>query len=88
MNAEELMEALRNESDFLKIDTVKSLGEIKDLLFNKLRINNALHGDYPLTTVEYTRMMIENEKKQSRDDSAKRIHSLEELLSVAKFASL
>ena len=88
MNAEELMEALRNESDFLKKDTVKSLSEIKDLLFNKLRINNALHGDYPLTTVEYIRMMIENEKKQRQDGFAKRIKNLDELLSTAKLISL
>jgi hypothetical protein len=81
MNTEELMEGLKK-------DIVKSLGEIKDLLFNKLRLNNALHGDYPLTTVEYIRMMIENEKKQRQDDSAKRIKNLDELLSTAKLISL
>ena len=81
MNAEELMEAL-------KTDIVKSLSEIKDLLFNKLRINNALHGDYPLTTVEYIRMMIENENKERQDGFAKRIKNLDELLSTAKLISL
>ena len=81
MNAEEPMEAL-------KTDIVKSLSEIKDLLFNKLRINNALHGDYPLTTVEYIRMMIENENKERQDGFAKRIKNLDELLSTAKLISL
>jgi hypothetical protein len=51
-------------------------------LHNELK-NNALHGN-PLTTPEYIRMMIDNEKKTGQKGSAERIKSLQELLPLAK----
>lgn len=83
MDAEELVTALRNDVDLLKKEMIKTIDDIK-VLHNELT-NNALHGN-PLTTPEYIRMMIENEKKTDQEGSAERIKSLQELLPLAKMA--
>jgi hypothetical protein len=83
MDAEELVTALRNDLDLLKKEIIKTIDDIK-VLHNELK-NNALHGN-PLTTPEYIRMMIENEKRECQKGSAERIKTLEELLPLAKMA--
>ena len=79
MDAEELVTALRNDLDLLKKDIVKSIDLIKEL-------NHCLKQDAgnPLTTPEYIRMMIENEKRECQKGSAERIKTLEELLPLTK----
>jgi hypothetical protein len=81
MDAEELVAALKWEVNILKKEIVKAIDEIKNL-HNKLK-KNALHGN-PLTTPEYIRMLIDNERKEHTDGFAERIKSLEELLPLAK----
>ncbi|XP_046457495.1 uncharacterized protein LOC124204467 [Daphnia pulex] len=81
MDAEELVIALKKDVDILKKDIVKAIDDIK-VLHNELK-RNALHGN-PLTTPEYIRMMIENEKNERKDGFTVRIKSLEELLPLAK----
>lgn len=81
MDAEELVTALRNDLDLLKKDIVKGIDLIKEL--NNCLKQDALHGN-PLTTPEYIRMMIENEKRECQKGSAERIKTLEELLPLAK----
>jgi hypothetical protein len=83
MDAEELVTALRNDVDILKKEIIKTIDDIK-VLHNELK-NNALLGN-PLTTPEYIRMMIDNEKKTGQEGSAERIKSLQELLPLAKMA--
>jgi hypothetical protein len=65
----------------LKKNIVKAIDEIKNL-HNKLK-KNALHGN-PLTTPEYIRLLIDNERTEHKDGFAERIKSLEELLLLAK----
>jgi hypothetical protein len=84
MDAEGLVTALRNDLNILKTDIVKSIDLIKELN-NRLK-KNALHGN-PLTTPEYIRMMIENEKRECQKGLAERIKSLEELLLLAKLTN-
>ncbi|EFX78114.1 hypothetical protein DAPPUDRAFT_53485 [Daphnia pulex] len=81
MDAEGLVTALKKEVDILKKEIIKTIDEIK-VLHNELK-RNALHGN-PLTTTEYIRMMIENEKSECQKGSAERIKSLEELLPLAE----
>jgi hypothetical protein len=81
MDAEELVAALKSDVNILKKNIVKAIDEIKNL-HNKLK-KNALHGN-PLTTPEYIRMLIDNEKAEHKDGFAERIKSLEELLPLAK----
>jgi hypothetical protein len=81
MDAEGLVKDLKKEVDILKKDFVKTIDEIK-VLHNELK-RNALHGN-PLTTPEYIRMMIDNEKNERKDGFEKRMESLKELLPLAK----
>jgi hypothetical protein len=81
MNAEQLVEALRKDVDDQKKKIVKEIDEIKDLHNSLKKI--ALHGN-PLSTPEYIRMLIENEKNEHQEGYKERIKNLEELLPFAK----
>jgi hypothetical protein len=81
MDAEGLVTALKNDVEIQKKNIVESIDIIKEI--NNCLKRNALRGN-PLTTPEYIRMMIDNEKNERKDGFAIRIKSLEELLPLAK----
>ncbi len=81
MNAEQLVEELRKDVEDRKKKIVKQIDEIKDL-HNSLKMI-ALHGN-PLSTPEYIRMMIDNEKNEHQEGYEERIKNLGELLPLAK----
>jgi hypothetical protein len=81
MNAEQLVEALRKDVEDQKKKIVKEIDEIKDLHNSLKKI--ALHGN-PLSTPEYIRMLIENEKNERQEGYEERIRNLKELLKLAK----
>ena len=81
MNAKQLVEELKKDVEDQKKKIVKEIGEIKDLHNSLKKI--ALHGN-PLSTPEYIRMMIENEKNEHQEGYEERIRNLKELLPLAK----
>ena len=79
MNAEELLDALKNDVNILKEEIIKAMDNIIEL-HNTLK-RNALHGN-SLTTPEYIKMMIHNEEREHKEGHEERIKSLKELFFV------
>nr|CAH0106885.1 unnamed protein product [Daphnia galeata] len=84
MNAEELVDALKNDANILKEEIIKAMDNIIEL-HNTLK-RNALHGN-PLTTPEYIKMMIYNEEREHKEGYEERINSLKELLELNNLRS-
>jgi hypothetical protein len=81
LNAEGILNGLKEEVEQLKFDIFKTMEEITRCS-NVLK-KKALRGD-PLTTPEYIQMMIENEKKDKKIGYNERIKSLEDVLQRAQ----
>ena len=84
MNAEELLDALKNDVNILKEEIIKAMDNIIEL-HNTLK-RNALQGN-PLTTPEYIKMMIHKEEREHKEGHEERINSLKELLKLNNLRS-
>ena len=81
LDAEGLKNALQAEVEQLKFEICKSVEQITRC--SNILKKKALHGD-PLTTPEYIRMMIDNEKNDRKPGYRERIDSLRQVLKKAE----